>query len=159
MTKKINWLQLGFYALGSIAVGSIGGIFTASSVKTWYLYLDKPFFTPPSWLFGPAWTLLFALMGTAFYLVNLYGAKSKLLSKAQTLFYVQFAFNLLWSFLFFGLKLPWLAYLEILILWLYIFLTIKSFMKIYKPAGWLLFPYIAWVTFASFLNLGVALLN
>ena len=159
MKRRINWLHLGFYTLGSIAVGSIGGIFTASSVQTWYLYLDKPFFTPPSWVFGPAWTLLFALMGIAFYLVSLYGSKSKEINKAKTLFYVQFGLNLLWSFLFFSLKLPWLAYLELLIMWLYIFLTIKSFLKIYKPTAWLLYPYLAWVTFASFLNLGVAWLN
>jgi tryptophan-rich sensory protein len=159
MAKKIKWFELGFYSLGSVAIGGLGGIFTASSVKTWYLYLDKPFFTPPSWLFGPVWTLLFALMGLAFYFVNLYGAKSKELGKARTLFYTQFGLNLLWSFLFFYMKMPWLAFLEILIMWLYIFLTIKSFNKILKTAAWMLYPYLAWVTFASLLNLGVALLN
>lgn len=159
MAKKINWFQLGFYTLGSIAVGSLGGIFTASSIKTWYLYIDKPFFTPPSWLFGPVWTLLFAMMGLAFYLVNLYGSKSKELVRAQNIFYVQFALNILWSLLFFGLKQPGVAYLEILVLWYFILLTINSFAKIYKLSSWLLYPYLAWVTFASFLNLGVALLN
>ncbi|KKT34399.1 MAG: Tryptophan-rich sensory protein [Candidatus Collierbacteria bacterium GW2011_GWA1_44_12] len=138
MKGKIDWSKLLISVVSAIAIGSSGAFFTAGAVSTWYRDINKPFFTPPSWLFGPAWTILFILMGVAFYL---------------------FIFNVAWSGIFFGMGAFWLAYAEILILWWLIYRTIKSFSVVDMLAGRLLLPYLAWVTFASFLNLGVAWLN
>lgn len=140
------------------AAGLIGSIFTFSAIPTWYAGLEKPFFSPPNWLFGPAWLLLYTLMGTAAYLVwkkrGISGAKSALL-----LYGVHLAFNALWSIIFFGMKNPGLAFGEIVILWALILVVSLKFLKIEKLAGLLFIPYIAWVTFAAILNFAVWRLN
>ncbi|MFA6007548.1 MAG: TspO/MBR family protein [Candidatus Shapirobacteria bacterium] len=133
--------------------GVIGSIFTISSVKTWYVTdLVKPSFNPPSWLFGPVWTTLFLLMGVALYLVW----QRKKISKW---FWIQLLLNILWSVLFFGVKRPDLAFLEIVVLWIAILKTILEFGKVNKKAGRLLWPYLLWVSFAAFLNLMIVRLN
>jgi len=133
--------------------GMVGSIFTVSSVKTWYVTnLVKPSFNPPSWVFGPVWTTLFLLMGVALYLVW----QKKKISKW---FWIQLILNILWSGLFFGLKRPDLAFLEIIILWITILKTIVDFKKVNKSASWLLIPYLLWVSFAAFLNLAIVRLN
>jgi benzodiazapine receptor len=141
------------------AAGIVGGIFTAQSVKTWYVTLEKPFFNPPSWLFGPAWTLLYLMMGISLYLV--WTAKAKAGSKrlAVAAFAVQLALNALWSFIFFGMKAPLAAFIELAVLWVFILLTMIAFKPISRTAAWLLLPYILWVSFAGVLNLSVHLLN
>lgn len=133
----------------------IGGLFTASSVSSWYLELAKPFFNPPSWIFGPVWTILYLLMGISLYLIW----TSKYSKKAFVIFGIQLFLNALWSILFFGLKNPLLAFIEIIFLWISILLTIIIFYKISKKAAYLLVPYILWVTFAAILNLSIYLLN
>lgn len=143
--------------VGAEAVGSLGVIFTSSNITTWYATVNKASFNPPNWLFGPAWTILFFLMGWAFYLVWTNSAKNK--SRAYGVFAIQFVLNILWSAIFFGLKLPEWAFLEIILLWLAIIWTILEFHKISKPAAWLLVPYLLWVTFASVLNYYVWILN
>lgn len=135
-----------------LGVGFLGSIFTVSSIPTWYVALNKPFFSPPNWVFAPVWTMLYLLMGFSLYLVW-----SK--EKAPFTFFVQLILNFLWSIIFFGLKMPGLAVIEILFLWSAIFLTIRNFWKINKTAGVLLLPYIFWVSFASILNLSVYILN
>lgn len=119
---------------------------------TWYNTLNKPFFNPPSWVFAPAWTILYILMAISAYLIW----KKK---KSLKIFWIQLALNLSWSPIFFGLKNITLALLVILIMWVYIVKTIKAFTKIDKTAGYLLWPYLAWVTFATILNLSIWLLN
>jgi tryptophan-rich sensory protein len=131
----------------------VGSFFTFNSVSTWYPTLEKPFFNPPSWIFGPVWTTLYFLMGISLFLV--WGKKKTDL----TWFWAQLALNAFWSIVFFGMKSPGLAFLVIVLLWISIFLTIKSFYKINKNAAYLLYPYLAWVTFASILNLFIAILN
>lgn len=158
MAKKINWKKLGLCVLGCELAVASGAVFTASSVNGWYVTLNKPFYNPPSWIFGPVWTILFALMGISFYLI-LEAKNDERRKRAISLFVYQFILNVLWSLLFFGLRQPWLAYLDIVGMWILIFLTIKSFLKLNKTAGWLLYPYLAWVSFASLLNLSVAFLN
>lgn len=149
---------MGLCVLGCELAGASGAVFTASSVSGWYASLNKPYYNPPSWIFGPVWTILFALMGVSLYLIL--GMKNdEKRKRAINLFVYQFILNVLWSLLFFGLKQPWLAYVDIVGLWILIFLTIKSFLKLNKTAGWLLYPYLAWVSFASLLNLSVAFLN
>jgi len=142
-----------FCILITEGAGILGSIATYSSVKSWYLTdLIKPSFNPPSWIFGPVWTLLFFLMGIALYLVWI---------KKNNLFWfwVQLFLNILWSFLFFGLHSPLLALFEIIILWFAILITIIKFWSFNKKASLLLFPYLVWVGFASFLNFSIARLN
>lgn len=147
----------------SIAVcflaAGVGSAFTAGAIDTWYAALNKPFFNPPNWIFGPVWTLLYLLMGISLYLVWIAKGDKKAKRQAITFFIIQLGLNTLWSILFFGLKSPSAAFIGIVFLWLTIFLTIKNFLRISKVAGWLLIPYIAWVSFASVLNLSIIILN
>lgn len=151
--SKFNPFKLIFCILIAQGAGILGSVATFSSAKTWYITdLIKPSFNPPSWVFGPVWTLLFFLMGIALYLV--WNKKNNLFW-----FWVQLILNTLWSFLFFGLHSPWLAFYEIIFLWIAILVTIVKFWSYNKKAGVLLLPYLAWVSFASFLNFSIARLN
>jgi benzodiazapine receptor len=132
--------------------GVIGGIFTASSVGTWYTTLIKPAFNPPNWLFSPVWICLYALMGVALFLVWKRGFQTEGVKNALFFFGLQLALNTLWSVLFFGLKMPFAAFVEIAILWCLILITLLKFKKISRLAGLLLVPYILWVSFAAVLN-------
>ncbi|OGD89679.1 TspO protein [Candidatus Curtissbacteria bacterium RIFCSPHIGHO2_02_FULL_42_15] len=140
-----------------LLAGAIGSFFTAPAIETWYGSLNKPAFTPPGWLFAPAWTILYMLMGISLYLVWQKGFKKNLF--AIKIFFLQLVLNAAWSIIFFGLKNPTFAFLEITGLWLVIILTIKVFLPISKIAAYLLVPYLLWVTFASFLNLSIVFLN
>ncbi len=138
--------------------GGLGSFFTIDSVKGWYLTLEKPMLNPPSWIFGPVWTMLFLLMGYALYLVwTDDSGKSKRL--AYWAFGIQMVLNTLWSIIFFGLHSPGGALFEMIFLWLAIFVMIIVFAKISKLAAWLLAPYILWVSFAGYLNWAIWTLN
>lgn len=138
--------------------GGIGSIFTAGSVDGWYRTIAKPSLNPPSWVFGPVWTALFLLMGYALYLVwTDESGKNK--KKAYWFFGIQLALNILWSILFFGFKNPQLAFYEIIVLWLAITANILVFYRLNKIAGLLLLPYLAWVSFAMYLNWNLWMLN
>jgi benzodiazapine receptor len=139
--------------------GIIGALFTTSEIPTWYALLERPFFSPPNWLFGPVWTLLYTLMGIAAYLSCKYGKPAKQATIASYWFYAQLVFNTLWSIVFFGLHSLWGAVGMVIILWLLIFKTMTLFRKMNKWAGWLMLPYLAWVTFAALLNISIAILN
>ena len=141
-----------------LGVGFIGSLFTTASIPTWYASLNKPFFAPPNYVFGPVWTTLYILMGIAFYLI-LTAKKSKNRQQAINIFIMQLILNFCWSIIFFGMRNPLLAFIEIILLWILIFLTIKLFATVNKTASYLLYPYIAWVSFASILNLAIVLLN
>jgi tryptophan-rich sensory protein len=134
------------------AIGGVGSIFTIPSIPTWYAKLIKPGINPPNWIFAPVWTTLLLLMGIALYIVWEKGKDNKNFKPAIFAFAAQLALNVLWSFLFFGLKSPLLALLEIILLWIAILATISNFQKISKTAALLLLPYILWVTFAAILN-------
>ncbi len=141
-----------------LGAGILGSFFTVSSLPTWYQSLNKPFFSPPNWIFGPVWTILYIMMGVSLYLVT--SEKKKMIrQKAIQIFAVQLILNISWSIIFFGLRNPVLAFVNILFLWIAIFLTIKSFNKINKLAGNLLIPYLLWVSFATILNLSIVILN
>jgi len=159
MKKKIYWGKLIVSLAIPQLIGFIGSLFTSSSIATWYPTLTKPFFNPPNWLFAPVWTLLFLLMGISVYLVWVKGFKKNNVKLAIIFFDIQLLFNLLWSILFFGLKNPLLALIEIFILWGLILVNIILFYKISKTASYLLIPYLAWVTFAIILNFSFVLLN
>ncbi len=137
----------------------IGSVYTTPAIDTWYITLNKPFFNPPNWIFGPVWTLLYLLMGISLYLVWVTKTEKKAKRLGTIFFFIQLALNVLWSILFFGLKSPIGAFIGIILLWLAIYLTIRKFLEVSKLAGWLLIPYLAWVSFATILNLSVVLLN
>ncbi len=139
--------------------GVIGSVFTAPSIPTWYAGIVKSAFNPPAWVFGPVWTTLFALMGIAAFLIWKKGLDRRDVKVALGIFIGQLILNTLWSIIFFGLHSPGGALFEIIFLWLAIVATIVAFAKISKPAAWLLVPYILWVTFASYLNWSIYLLN
>ncbi|EKD63772.1 MAG: hypothetical protein ACD_51C00203G0005 [uncultured bacterium] len=153
--KKI--LKLAACILGSEIAGNIPTIVTVGAITDWYVVLNKPSFNPPNWIFGPVWTLLFALMGIAFYFVL--ESKGRMRKIAITMFVVQFLLNIAWSFLFFGMQSPLYALIDIGLLLIAIIGTIWAFYKVDKKAGYLLIPYLLWVSFASVLNYAIWTLN
>jgi len=147
----------------SIAVcqlaGIIGSVFTVSNIASWYLDLNKPLLNPPGWVFGPVWITLYFLMGIALFLVWNKGLVSRRNRNAFILFIIQLVFNASWSIVFFGMHQLMFSVFVIVILWLLIFVNIVQFGKISKPAAYLLIPYILWVSFASYLNIAIYILN
>lgn len=141
-----------------LMAGVIGSIFTTPAIPGWYATLQKPSFTPPNWVFGPVWTTLFVMMGISLFLVWRQPF-NKATKSAIIVFGIQLFFNILWSIFFFGLKSPFLAFVDILFLWMAILLTIIKFYKISAIASLLLIPYLLWVSFASILNLAIVVLN
>lgn len=140
-------------------VGIVSAFFTTRAIPTWYATLVKPAFNPPNWVFGPAWTTLYALMGVAAWLVWRRGLSSPGVRTALVLFAIQLALNFAWSWLFFGIQQPGWAFAEIVALWVAIAATIAAFFGVSRAAGWLMTPYLAWVTFAAVLNLALWRLN
>jgi len=151
-----QWLVLAGFVLLCLAVGSIGGFATQHSIDTWYATLNKPSWNPPNWVFAPVWTLLYIMMGTAAWLV--WKTRDRI-GPAMVLFFAQLAFNLLWSLVFFGLRSPGLALVEVVFLVGSVALTMLSFFGRQATAGWLFVPYLAWVSFAAILNLAIWYLN
>jgi tryptophan-rich sensory protein len=148
-----------FWILLSYSAGIIGSIFTAPNIPTWYAALNKPSFTPPGGLIGSVWTVLYILMGIAAYLIAIKGIGQPAVKAALGLFLSQLILNAFWSSIFFGWHQPLWALVEIVLLWLLILLTIIKFFSLSPAAGLLLLPYILWVSFASFLNLTLWLMN
>ncbi|MCX6706293.1 MAG: tryptophan-rich sensory protein [Candidatus Woesebacteria bacterium] len=159
MVKKVNWPRLIFAIALCQAAGIIGSLFTFSSIPTWYAALTKPSFNPPSWVFGPVWTILYTLMGISLYLILSKGLKKKEVKIAVNLFVWQLIANSLWSIIFFGMKNIPLALIEIIVLLLLVFTTIQKFYKINKTAAYLLIPYFFWGSFATFLTYSIWILN
>ncbi|MFB0556923.1 MAG: TspO/MBR family protein [Dehalococcoidia bacterium] len=139
--------------------GLIGSIFTMPAIPTWYETLAKPSFTPPSWLFAPAWVTLYVLMGVAAFLIWRKGLDIRNVKSALIIFLVQLVLNALWSAIFFGAKSLIGGAVVIVLLWIAILFTILRFFKISAAAGGLLIPYILWVSFASVLNISILALN
>lgn len=152
-----------FVLLGAIVgcqlVGLLSTPFTIASIPTWYATLNKPFFSPPNWIFGPVWTVLYALIGISFFLIWEKGFKKKQAKKAGIFFGIQLVLNFIWSILFFGFQSPLLAFIDIIILLIVIAFTIRAFYKISQNAAYLLVPYLVWVSFATVLNLSILILN
>ncbi len=138
--------------IGSLAVGGQG-------FSSWYAAIQKPGFTPPSWVFGPVWTALYLLMGVAAFLVWQKGLGSRVVRIALVWFLVQLALNAAWTPVFFGLQRIGLAMVVIVLLWVVIVVTMYSFFRVSRPAGMLLVPYLLWVSFATVLNASIWHLN
>lgn len=154
-----NALKLSAAIIISELAGIVGAIYTTEAIPTWYATLIKPAFNPPSWVFGPVWTTLYALMGIAAFFVWKYGGQRKDVRKALCVFGVQLILNAAWSIVFFGFHSPFWALVDIIALWVAIMWTMILFYKISKPAMWLLVPYILWVSFALYLNYSILILN
>ncbi|HWA46908.1 MAG TPA: TspO/MBR family protein [Dongiaceae bacterium] len=152
------WLPLGILLAIVFVVAGIGGAVTAASVDTWYRALAKPAINPPDWIFGPVWTALYILMALAAAVVWRRGAGYER-RLAMSFFFAQLALNLGWSCLFFGLHLIGGAFAWLLLLWTAIAGTLIAFWRIDRRAGWLLIPYLAWVSFAGVLNFLIWRLN
>ncbi len=154
-----NTFKLIITVVVSELAGVVGSLFTVSAIPTWYAGLVKPVLNPPSWIFGPVWTTLYALMGVVAFLVWRNGWEKKAVKRALGVFGIQLFLNAIWSIIFFGLHSPGWALVDIIALWLAIVCTIAVFYKISKPAAYLLLPYILWVSFASYLNCSIWMLN
>jgi benzodiazapine receptor len=147
-----------FIAFCEIA-GVIGSLFTTPSIPGWYAGLRKPSLAPPNWVFAPVWTTLYALMGISLFLVWRKRSEKGLRRVAISAFILQLALNALWSYLFFGLQSPFLGVIGITFLWLAIVVTMVFFSRISKLAPLVLLPYLAWVSFAGYLNYLIFTLN
>lgn len=148
-----------FRLIASIVIcqgaGIIGAVFTVSAIKDWYLFLNKPSFSPPNWLFGPVWTTLYFLMGISLYWIWI----KKQTGNALKIFILHLILNASWSLVFFGLHNIFLALINIVVLWILILLVIVKFYKIERKASLILIPYLLWVSFATILNYNIWLLN
>lgn len=159
-TDKIPyWVKIGIGIIGCNLVGLLASTVTLEAIPGWYAQLNKPFFNPPNWLFGPVWTLLYTLMGISAAAIWQVGTDQNRVKHALSVFGIQLMLNAMWSFIFFGFKSPLLAFIEIICLLLVIIYTFRLFKEIKPWAGWLLVPYILWVTFAAALNLAIYILN
>jgi tryptophan-rich sensory protein len=158
MNQTTRWFGLVVSILICFAAAGIGSLATTPQIPGWYANLAKPTWTPPGWIFGPVWTLLYLMMAVAAWLVwrqaGFAGAKLPL-----ALFAIQLALNSLWSVLFFGLQNPGAAAVEIILLWAAILATMVTFGRRSRVAGGLLAPYLAWVSFAAVLNAAIWRMN
>ena len=139
--------------------GFIGSVFTAPNIKTWYAGLNKPFFTPPNWVFAPVWTTLYILMGISLFLIWRKGLREKNIREAFIMFMVQLILNAGWSIVFFGTHSILGGFLVIAVMFMAILLTMVLFYSISPLASILLLPYLMWVSFASVLNFVLLLKN
>lgn len=137
--------------------GIIGSFFTIQAIPDWYMKLNKPWFSPPNWVFGPVWLVLYTFMGIALYLNWI--KKSQQSKVNVRLFFIHLFFNFIWTPVFFGMKNLELALVIIIILWCLIIKLIIDFNKMNKISSILLIPYLLWVTFATVLNFSLMLLN
>jgi tryptophan-rich sensory protein len=148
---------IGFLAATYLVAG-VSTVFTVTSIMTWYAGLAKPSFNPPNQIFGPVWTVLYALMAIAGWMIWK-RADSELRSRALLLFWVQLGLNFGWTLIFFRGHQIGLALVEILLLWLAILGTTVLFFRLRNAAGWMFVPYLAWVSFASVLNFAIWMKN
>ncbi|MBU0686843.1 MAG: tryptophan-rich sensory protein [Candidatus Margulisbacteria bacterium] len=139
--------------------GAFGALFTAPNIQSWYITLNQPVFTPPSWLFGPVWTLLYISMGVAATLIWEKRKENKMVKAALVIFFAQLFINGLWSMIFFGQHQILQALFQIILLWFLILATIIKFYQINTLAGLILIPYLLWVSFAALLNYSFWTLN
>ena len=154
-----NTLKLLIAIIVCNLAGIIGALFTTSAISGWYTTLTKPTLNPPGWIFGPVWTTLYTLMGISAFLIWKRGIHKKVNQRALSIFGIQLVLNATWSIVFFTLQSPGWALVNIVLMWLAIVWTMVVFYKISKPATWLLVPYILWVSFATYLNYSIWVLN
>lgn len=157
MTARRAWKPLAIAAMIAAATAALGGLMT--DIGPWYIGLKKPAFQPPDWLFGPAWTLIFALIALSAASAWQSAPHAGVRRWIIVLFGFNLALNVFWSALFFGLHRPDWALYEVVFLWGSVAALIWSLWSYSRLASWLLVPYLAWVTFASLLNMEIVRLN
>ncbi len=155
---KIKWKLLIACIALPLIVGGLASLLTMDSMET-FEALSKPPLSPPGWLFPAVWTVLYILMGVASYLVLVSGSPQDSINRALKFYGIQLALNFGWTLLFFNLSAYWVAFAWLLLLWIFVFLTWREFKSNSAAAGWLLVPYLIWITFAAYLNAGIAYLN
>lgn len=155
---KIQWKKLIISVAIPLCVGLLAGWITSDSAEL-FESVNKPALAPPAWLFPVAWTILYVLMGIAFYRVWIAVATYEKRREAFVFYALQLGFNFIWPIIFFNLQEYLFAFVWLLILWVLIFMTWQRFKKIDTAAGYLLIPYLIWVAFAGYLNFGIWLLN
>ncbi len=155
---KIQWKQLLICLAIPLGVGGLAALITRNSMQT-FEQLNKPPLSPPGWLFPVVWTILYLLMGLASYLVLVSDSGRRQIRSALQAYGWQLGANFLWPLLFFSAEAYLPAFLWLVLLWVLIAITLYRFARIRPAAGWLLVPYLVWVTFAGYLNLGIYLLN
>lgn len=154
----IQWKKLIICLSVPLTVGGLSALLTMDAM-TAFSSVNQPPLSPPAWLFPVAWTILYLLMGLASYLVAVSGVRRTEINAALTVYALQLAVNFLWSPIFFNWQAYLLAFLWLILLWVLILITLRRFAAIMPLAGWFLVPYLVWVTFAGYLNLGIYLLN
>lgn len=154
----MRWIGLLFSLVLCFGVAGIGGAWTAGEVSGWYQTLRRPAIAPPNWVFGPVWTLLYALMAIALWRAWL-AAPSPDRSWAIAIFIAQLALNLAWSWIFFRQHAIGVALAEVVVLWIAITASVVLFGRVAPVAAWLMAPYLAWVSFATALNAAFWRLN
>ena len=155
--KKIDWYLLLKIVLVTELIGILSGLFAGNTGQLYASFI-KPPLSPPGWLFGVVWPVLYLLMGIAAYLIYL-APQSQDRQQAITLYWVQLFVNFLWPIVFFRFEGYWLSVAVILLLVILVAMTTLQFWKINKTAGYLMLPYLLWLLFATYLNIGVAVLN
>ncbi|KQC12599.1 MAG: hypothetical protein APR63_02470 [Desulfuromonas sp. SDB] len=158
MSVKII-LVLTLFIITALGVGFTASSLTTSGIRDWYPRLEKPALTPPSWIFAPVWTSLYIMMGVAGFLIFQSGWDDNKVKVSLILYIVQLVINGTWSLVFFSVRNPGLAMVNILILWILILICIVQFFPISKTAALLMIPYLLWVSFASYLNFFIWRLN
>ena len=156
--KKINKKLLAICIAIPILVGAVSALLTRDSMMI-FQTVNKPPLSPPGWLFPVVWTILYTFMGVASYLVLTSEGDMEEKGQAISVYFYQLVVNFLWSTWFFNLQWYVFAFFWLVLLWVLIFVTLIRFYRLSKPAGYLMLPYLLWVTFAGYLNLGIALLN
>ena len=163
--KSGLWWKIVICSLGFLGLGFLSGISTISEIESWYSTLNKPFFSPPNWLFGPAWTAHYILMGGSAALIwqviskARYPIITRYAKRGIVFFMIHFLFNLAWTPVFFGLHQTVFAFVILLIILVSLIFLIRHFFRLDRLSAFLLIPYLLWVTFASALNLAIILLN
>jgi tryptophan-rich sensory protein len=147
----MRWISLLFWMALCFAVAGISGKWTAGEIPGWYRTLVRPAIAPPNWIFGPVWSLLYALMAIAAWQVW-QSAASPMRTWGLVLFLVQLGLNFAWSLIFFRQHAIGAALVEVVFMWAAIGATTLVFSRVAPTAAWLMAPYLAWVTFASVLN-------
>ena len=155
---KKNWKTLLLFIAIPLIVGALAALITGGGMSD-FAALNQPPLSPPAWLFPVAWTILYTLMGISSYLVYISDAPSGEIRSALTLYGIQLVINFLWPIFFFEFGMYLFSFVWLLLLWVMVLWTLISFFRISKPAGWLMIPYLAWLTFAAYLNLAIYLLN
>lgn len=158
-TLLANSARISLAVIACLVIGAGSGFLTVDSISTWYVDINKPSFNPPNWVFGPVWTTLYKLMGVSAGIIWNQGFSNPQVKKALVVFSVHIVLNGLWSILFFGLKNPELAFVEILILLASMVYYTRLFYQIKPFTAWMQIPYLMWVSFASVLNGSIAWLN